>query len=63
MDKQSLNDKICQLEHQHLCDIVAQLVDKYCIPSFGSMSKHDLDLLMFDSMVKMGVISKPPHNI
>lgn len=24
------------------------------------MSKHDLDLLMFDSMVKMGVISKTP---
>lgn len=55
-----MNDRISQLQHQQLCDIVAHLVDTYCIPSFGSMSKHDFDLLMFDSMVKIGVISYSP---
>lgn len=60
MDREVLNNILCRLGHEQLCDILANMVDTYCIPSFGSMSKHDFDLLMFDSMVKMGVISDNP---
>lgn len=60
MDKEVLNNKLGQLGHEQMRDILANMVDRYCVPSFGSMSKHDIDLLMFDSMVKMGVISDNP---
>lgn len=60
MDKEVLNKKLGQLGHEQMRDILANMVDRYCVPSFGSMSKHDIDLLMFDSMVKMGVISDNP---
>ena len=55
-----MNNKLGQLGHEQMRDILANMVDRYCVPSFGSMSKHDIDLLMFDSMVKMGVISDNP---
>ena len=60
MDKEVLNNKLGQLGHEQMRDILANMVDAYCVPSFGSTSKHDIDLLMFDSMVKMGVISDNP---
>ena len=60
MDRVALNNILQHLGHQQLRDILANMLDTYCIPSFGSMSKHDIDLLMFDSMVRMGVISDNP---
>lgn len=60
MDRVALNNILQHLGHQQLRDILANMLDTYCIPSFGSMSKHDIDLLMFDSMVRMGVISNNP---
>ena len=60
MDRAALNNILQHLGHQQLRDILANMLDTYCIPSFGSMSKHDIDLLMFDSMVRMGVISDNP---
>ncbi|MCF2658215.1 hypothetical protein JQM83_03300 [Parabacteroides distasonis] len=60
MDRASLNNKLQHLDNQQLRDILSNMLDTYCIPSFGSMSKHDIDLLMFDSMVRMGVIPDNP---
>ena len=56
----NLNNKLQHLDHQQLRDILSNMLDTYCIPSFDSMSKHDIDLLMFDSMVRMEVISDNP---
>lgn len=40
-------------------DVLQKILSDYCLPSFGSMSKHDIDLLMFDAMISLGVFQSP----
>lgn len=57
MEKETIYDKLRTKSHDDLRIILCDIIYTYCQPSFGSMSKHDSDLLLFDSMVKVGLIA------
>lgn len=41
--------------------ILAELFEQYRKPSFGSMSKRDVDILMFTAMQDIGIIKENPN--
>lgn len=60
MDNEIIKSKLNQKDHNELRDALFLILNTYCNPSFGSMSKHDIDLLLFESMVNLGLINKDP---
>lgn len=42
---------------------LADILNQYCQPSFGSMSKHDVDIAMFMAMQNLGLIDNKNPNI
>lgn len=60
MDNEMIMSKLHEKGHEDLRDTLCFIFNTYSNPSFGSMSKHDIDLLLFDSMVKLGLINKNP---
>lgn len=60
MEKETIHNELQKKSHDELRTILCDMVYTYCQPSFGSMSKHDSDLLLFDSMVRIGLISNNP---
>ncbi len=41
-------------------EVLYKILGEYRSPSFGSMSKHDIDLLMFNALVSVGEIKENP---
>ena len=60
MDNEMIMSKLHGKGHEDLRNTLCFIFNTYSNPSFGSMSKHDIDLLLFESMVNMGLISKNP---
>lgn len=50
-----------QIEDNEVKNLMAEFLSKYGTPSFGSMSKRDLDILLFDMMQKLGIIEGQPN--
>lgn len=60
MDNEIIMSKLHGKGHEDLRSTLCFIYYTYSNPSFGSMSKHDIDLLLFESMVNIGLISKNP---
>ena len=60
MDNEVIMSKLDQKGHDDLRSALCYIFKTYSNPSFGSMSKHDIDLLLFESMVNLGLISNNP---
>ena len=41
-------------------EVLADLLEKYRKPSFGSMSKRDVDIMMFEALQDLGIIKANP---
>lgn len=59
MDKKNIEELLDKQDFKSLRKALCLIIGTYTNPSFGSMSKHDVDLLLFDSMISLGIISKP----
>jgi len=51
MDNAKLINKLRDKVFDELRDALKNILLVYCTPSFCSMTKHDIDLLMFDVMM------------
>ena len=46
------------LPNDKLSSVISKFICAYTEPSLGSMSNHDIDLLMFETMVSLGIIKE-----
>ena len=60
MDNTKLINKLRGKGFDDLRDALKNILLVYCTPSFGSMTKHDIDLLMFDVMISLGIFDFSP---
>ena len=60
MDNTKLINKLRGKGFDELRDALKNILLVYCTPSFGSMTKHDIDLLMFDVMISLGIFDFSP---
>ncbi len=60
MDNKIIKELLDKQGDDCLRQALCHIISTYTNPSFGSMSKHDVDLLLFDSMITLGIISKHP---
>ena len=60
MDNTKLINKLRGKGFDELRDALKNILLVYCTPSFGSMTKHDIDLLMFDVMISLGIVDSSP---
>ena len=60
MDKKNLEELLDKQDFKSLRNALCLIIGTYTNPSFGSMSKHDVDLLLFDSMISLGIINDHP---
>jgi hypothetical protein len=59
--KMKLTDKIELLKSDDVKDVFKELMTEYFSPAFGSISKRDLDILLFTKLQKLGLISEDPE--
>lgn len=60
MDKTKLINDLRVKSFDESRDALKKILLDYCSPSFGSMAKHDIDLLIFDVMISLGVFDSNP---
>lgn len=60
MDKTNLINNLRGKGLDELRDALIKILLDYGSPSFGSMAKHDIDLLMFDVMISLGIFDSIP---
>ena len=60
MDERKLISELRKKSFDELRDALNKILLDYCMPSFGSMAKHDIDLLMFDVMISLGIFDSTP---
>ncbi len=51
-------EKLNELDHNKLRQALSKIIGSYTSPSLGSMSKHDIDLLVYETIVTLGVIKE-----
>ena len=51
-----IKDKLNEVSDDKSLEILNYILEEYNTPSFGSMSKHDIDLLLFSAMIKSEII-------
>lgn len=51
-------EKLNELDHNKLRQVLSKIITNYTSPSLGSMSKHDVDLLIYETIVTLGVIKE-----
>lgn len=56
-----LINKIDLLKSDEVKDVFKELMTEYFSPAFGSISKRDLDILLFTKLQKLGLISEDPE--
>jgi hypothetical protein len=56
-----LIDKIDSLDSDEVKAVFKELMTDYFSPAFGSISKRDLDILLFTKLQKLGLISENPE--
>lgn len=56
MEKQKIDTILSKSDKSTLQINLLNIVDTYCTPSFGSLSKHDVDLLIYASMISLGIV-------
>lgn len=60
MNNKKLEEALKTKAHDDLRKSLSIIIAEYCTPSFGSMTKHDIDLLLFKSLISLGVFSANP---
>lgn len=60
MDKTKVINQLQGKSHDELREALNKIILDYCSPSFGSMAKHDIDLLIFDVMIVLGILDSTP---
>jgi len=56
----SLTDKIKNIDSEKVKHEFLKLINQYISPSYGSMSKRDFDILLFQTLQNIGIIDKDP---
>ena len=56
-----IKDNLIKINKNELVDIFSSLLSSYCQPSFGTLPKSEIDLLMLESLIGIKYISKEPQ--
>ncbi len=60
MNEHTIKNHLDGVKEAPLRRELTTILSTYCSPSFGSMSKHDIDLLLFNAMVSLGILNETP---
>jgi hypothetical protein len=56
-----IKENLAKTNKNELVDILSFLLSSYCQPSFGTLPKSEIDLLMLESLIDIKYISKEPQ--
>jgi hypothetical protein len=55
-----INESINKKSKEELSTIITEILTAYTTPAFGSLPKREIDLVLFDAVIKLGIIPQEP---
>ncbi len=61
--KHDVLEEVKKLSDAEIRDILFKLLEVYCYPSFGSISKKEFEIVLFGELYRKGILGKDIHEI